>query len=452
MPSELRFADLFAGIGGFHAALSGSAVLKGACVYASEIDDACREVYERTFDMQPDGDIWPVTRNAGLVPDHDMLCAGFPCQPFSKSGQQRGIDEARGTLFEAILRVLNAKRPRYVLLENVPNLVGLRHRGTWTTIIRLLRDHGYAVSDRPTLLSPHRLPLEFGAPQVRQRVFIPGVYVGRSCAATLAPTLPPLLEESPFPDWEPDRWDVVAYLEQHRWVHEELSTYVISDEKARAIDMWNDFIDQLDERIPRFPLWTDVLLGDLVVGPDNPPWKNGLIAKNAVFFERHGDWVNRWARRWALAGQLPSYRKLEWQAQEGQRNIWAHAIQFRPSGIRVRPLTYLPALVAINQTSIIGPQRRTITPHEAGLLQGFRHDSCGRHTFAQHPEPGTAFRQFGNAVHVGTTRLVAESLVLGIEGSGPVPVPDEWRAVREHVNSAPRTPSEIVRDDEFLPS
>ena len=400
------------------------------------------------FLQHVDGDIWPVAQgNPGLIPDHDMLCAGFPCQPFSKSGHQRGISEARGTLFEAILLVLRAKRPRYVLLENVPNLVGPRHRNTWATIVRLLRDHGYAVSSMPTLLSPHRLPLEFGAPQVRQRVFIPAIYVGRQAARDLSPALPPLLSKAPFPDWQPEKWDVVAYLDQHRWMREDLAPYIVKPEKARAVDMWNDFIDRLDDRIPRFPIWTDVFLGRLAVSPEHDGWKNALIAKSALLYEEHRDWIEAWAAKWDLPNVIPSYRKLEWQAQDGERDIWAHAIQFRPSGVRVKPLTYLPALVAINQTSIIGPQRRSITPHEAGLLQGFRHDAFGEHVFVQHSDPGVAFRQFGNAVHVGTMRLVAESLVDGTRGLGPVPVPLEWHAVAAHMRDAPSSPEQIVKDD-----
>jgi DNA (cytosine-5)-methyltransferase 1 len=191
VPPSVRFADLFSGIGGFHAALRYDPLIAAECVFASDIDDACREVYEANFGFTVDGDIWP---------------------PFSKSGQQRGIEEARGTLFEAILLILKEKRPRFVLLENVRNLVGPRHTDTWATIVRLLRDLGYAVSSEPTLLSPHELPPGLGSPQVRERVFIPAVHVGRRLAKQSTDDLPPLVARRPFPDWRPSDWQVDAYL------------------------------------------------------------------------------------------------------------------------------------------------------------------------------------------------------------------------------------------------
>src|SRR3954453_18320871 len=124
------FADLFAGIGGFHAAMS---AVGGTCVFASEFDPAAATVYERNWgdSVEPavgrpavEGDIVPLTepRVAPWMPEFDVLCAGFPCQPFSKSGFQRGIGETRGTLFFNIAKLLESRRPSVILLENVRNL------------------------------------------------------------------------------------------------------------------------------------------------------------------------------------------------------------------------------------------------------------------------------------------------------------------------------------------
>ena len=150
------YVDLFAGIGGFHAALAHGG---GRCVCVSEIDGRAAEVYRRNWsgDVDPlpgrpliEGDIVPLTEvSPVLLPHHDVLAAGFPCQPFSKSGQQRGVNEARGTLFWNILRVLEDRQPSVIILENVRNLAGPRHRKTWSTMIRLLRDVGYRVSSTP---------------------------------------------------------------------------------------------------------------------------------------------------------------------------------------------------------------------------------------------------------------------------------------------------------------
>lgn len=134
------FLDLFAGIGGFHHALA-APQFGGQCVMAVESDARCQQVYAATWPQMATsgaiaGDIREITTTEGgadrpveqvahLVPDHDVLCAGFPCQPFSKSGAQQGVGDAtRGTLFFDILRIIEAKRPRFLILENVRNLAG----------------------------------------------------------------------------------------------------------------------------------------------------------------------------------------------------------------------------------------------------------------------------------------------------------------------------------------
>jgi DNA (cytosine-5)-methyltransferase 1 len=445
----LRFADLFCGIGGFHAALHYDPLVAGECVFASDIDPACRSVYDRNFAFQADGDIWPIARDrADEIPAHDILCAGFPCQPFSKSGHQKGISEARGTLFEAILLILKAKRPRLVLLENVRNLVGPRHTDTWATIIRLLRDLGYAVSSEPTLLSPHHLPEPLGSPQARERVFIPAVHVGRDLARRFAASLPPLVDRRPRPDWAPSSWRVMDYLE--RWAPLPDRAYLpVKPLKVAAIDMWQDLLRRLDVAVPRFPLWTDVFLGRLQEGSGHPKWKNALIAKNRQFYEANREVIDAWVSSNRVANVLPSYRKFEWQVPgDGDRDIWRNAIQFRPSGVRVRPLTYLPALVAINQTSIVGPWRRTITPIEAACLQGFGAELLGGRSFDPHPDDTLAFQQLGNAVHVGTTRFIARLLLLlGEDGSEPN-VPAAWHEAIQLSEVADRSPEALSRDDE----
>lgn len=115
----LRFIDLFAGLGGFHLALR---ALGHECVFVSEADRDLRELYLKNFADAHGlvhGDIRECKEK---VPAHDILCAGFPCQPFSKSGDQRGTrDKTRGTLFHEILRILDRHRPQYVILENVGN-------------------------------------------------------------------------------------------------------------------------------------------------------------------------------------------------------------------------------------------------------------------------------------------------------------------------------------------
>src|SRR5680860_1187659 len=162
--ANFRFVDLFAGLGGFHRALT---ELGGSCVFASEWVESLRELYERNYGVRPHGDITSI--GAEFVPDHDFLTAGFPCQPFSKAGDQLGFEHTeQGRLFFNVLDILRAKRPRNFILENVPNL--LKHDGgrTFARIETELQNLGYAI--RAERLSPH----QFGVPQIRERLYIVG--------------------------------------------------------------------------------------------------------------------------------------------------------------------------------------------------------------------------------------------------------------------------------------
>src|SRR5260221_3731043 len=160
----MRFVDLFAGLGGFHVALS---KLGHTCVLASEIDPSLQSLYEKNFRIRPKGDVRKIREDD--VPRHDILCAGFPCQPFSKAGEQQGLDcPDWGDLFGQVVKFLRGSEPRFFILENVPNLE--RHDGgkTWKKMRRRLEGLGYSVDARK--LSPH----QFGVPQIRERLFIVG--------------------------------------------------------------------------------------------------------------------------------------------------------------------------------------------------------------------------------------------------------------------------------------
>src|SRR5687768_17119336 len=128
----MRFVDLFAGLGGFHLALKS---LGHECVFVSEIDERLRKLYVSNFPDAAEFVHGDIRESKTKVPEHDILCAGFPCQPFSKSGAQRGVaDETRGTLFHEILEILKRRKPRYVLLENVGNFERHDDGNTWRIV------------------------------------------------------------------------------------------------------------------------------------------------------------------------------------------------------------------------------------------------------------------------------------------------------------------------------
>ena len=156
---SFRFIDLFAGLGGFHLALER---LGGVCVFAAEWKEHLRDLYQMNFDVHPAGDITKVKPED--IPDHDVLTAGFPCQPFSKAGEQLGFEcTEQGNLFFNVAAILARKKPKYFILENVPNLLKHDEGRTWKEIQTILGTGeggvGYHISAEK--LSPHNFESEF---------------------------------------------------------------------------------------------------------------------------------------------------------------------------------------------------------------------------------------------------------------------------------------------------
>lgn len=155
-----NFIDLFSGIGGFHLALNS---FGAKCVFASEWDKYAAETYLENFNLKPFGDITKIDEK--LIPNHDILCGGFPCQAFSISGKQKGFDDTRGTLFFDIARIINHHQPKVVFLENVKNLTKHENGKTFKTIINTLENLNYSVYTKVLNAS------NFGLPQNRERIY-----------------------------------------------------------------------------------------------------------------------------------------------------------------------------------------------------------------------------------------------------------------------------------------
>lgn len=401
------FVDLFAGVGGFHAALHG---LGGAGVQAAEIDPRAAEVYRRNWGLDPDGDVRHLASEPErLVKDHEVLAGGFPCQPFSKSGRQRGMSEERGMVFNDVASILAAKRPPLVLLENVRNIAGPRQRASWNAVVAGLRNVGYAVPGVPLVFSPHLLPRSAGGTaQIRERVYIIGTYVGPGAAKSASRGLAPVLQNRPQPGWDPAGWSMKEHVLDVAGASPDLEQYKLSVEERGRIATWNKLLKSLPSsvKLPGHPLWADVWRGLIVEHPDDPDWKKSLIRKNLQFMADNPQ-VGRWVESASWTGFPASRRKLEWQAQDEKRDLTKLLLQFRPSGIRVKKPTYAPALVAMNQTSMLhdGKRLRRLTVEEAALLQGL--DGLD---FGDQPDP-VSYRQLGNAVNVGTVQYVLATYV-----------------------------------------
>jgi DNA (cytosine-5)-methyltransferase 1 len=159
--SGYTFIDLFAGLGGFRIALES---LGAKCVYSNEWDEPVRRVYENNFGDIPEGDITKVDENT--IPDHDILCAGFPCQAFSISGKQKGFEDSRGTLFFDVARIVKAKKPKIVFMENVKNFATQDNGQTLEVVKATMEELGYTFNQRVLNAA------DYGVPQKRERIYM----------------------------------------------------------------------------------------------------------------------------------------------------------------------------------------------------------------------------------------------------------------------------------------
>lgn len=208
---EVKYIDLFCGIGGFRIAATQvfeKHRIKSKCVFSCDIDPYAREAYKENFGDEPVGDIRAI--DANRVPDHDLLFAGFPCQPFSIIGNGKGFKDTRGTLFFEIARIIEAKRPRAFVLENVKRLAGHRKGQTLKRILQTLTELGYW-TDYAILNALH-----YGLPQKRERVFIVGFnreipFVWPARVPSYKP-LPEILEK----DIDP-KYMASEYIRKRRW-------------------------------------------------------------------------------------------------------------------------------------------------------------------------------------------------------------------------------------------
>ena len=449
-----RFIDLFAGVGGFHAALK---AYGGECVYAVEIDKAAAKVYERNWGHDPLGDITKDANDDVMnVPAHEVLAAGFPCQPFSKSGAQMGMDEARGTLFWHILKIIEMRKPKVVLLENVRNLAGPRHLHEWQVIVETLKEQGYRLSETPAIFSPHLLPPERGGrPQVRERVFITATHNPTGLGDDL-PVPPVALPSDRIDGWQPkEEWHLEDLLDDSH----NIPGCELSLSERLWIDAWNEWVETWYEategrRPPGFPIWAgawtgyDEVIADFGYVPDYrdlmardetlPQWKAGHLAKNYALYAIHRPWIDRWARKHGVYTEAfpPSRRKLEWQAQDTP-SLWETVMHLRPSGIRAKRPTYLPALVAITQTSIIGPRERRLSPRETARLQGLP----DWYDFGDQ-RPAATYKQMGNGVNVAAVWHVLREHVARDEDVLKRTI--AGRRIVDAVLTAPLSPNEVL--------
>lgn len=385
--AHFTFIDLFAGIGGFRLALQS---LGGACVFSSEWDKDARTTYARNFGEIPFGDITQVQVKQQIPTEFDVLCAGFPCQPFSKGGFQQGFEDTRGTLFFDICEILQKHQPKIVLLENVANLVSHDGGNTYRTIIKHLQELGYATPPTPVILSSDA----FGVPMLRPRVYIPCVLASVMGTSNLDITS----DLTAFQKTSASVWD---FLDER--INE--PSLMLSTYEERVLQMWDTFYQGIDLKVIGFPIWADYFRTTDDVSA-LPTWKAQFIEKNRALYQRNKVFIDDWfVQNDELSWVTPTHRKMEWQAGTDCQSIFECFIQFRPSGVRVKRPNKFSTLVAMNHQQIIGPLKRRLSVRESQLLQSFPPE------YQFHANDAIALKQLGNSVNVSVVRAVLSVLL-----------------------------------------
>lgn len=370
--SKFKFIDLFSGIGGFHQAME---YFGGECVLASDIDANAINVYKNNYNMDSNINIRDIKSED--IPDFDVLCAGFPCQSFSIAGKKKGfLDETRGTLFFEIARILEVKHPKYILLENVKNLVSHDNGNTYRVIRETLNKLGYRLTEEPLILSPH----QFGVPQSRERIYIPGVYDPDNVNIPINIKFDNLLKKKDN--------SIYSVLDEN----ENSSEYQLSEHMIKVLDCWEEFIQGVKNK-PTFPI--NLVYFNNRIEEDLPDWKEKVKDKNINFYNDNKVFIDSWLKKWNnLEEFTPTERKLEWCCGNTINSIYEGVIQKRQSGVRVKTPDVFPTLVAMVQTPIIGKYRRYLSVRETARLQSFPD------TFIPDSNTHQAYKQFGNSVNI----------------------------------------------------
>ena len=384
------------GLGGFHIGKS----INAECVFASELNKELRNLYEKNFGIECQGDITKIDEKD----IHDVLCAGFPCQSFSKAGKQKGLND--------------------FILENVPNFKTHDNGKTWEITCNLLKDCNYFIQD--FILSPHH----FGIPHKRERVFIIGKHRKSSTI--------PLDFSSEIQQGNINKLKINDFLEPNKKTDKRLS-----DKQLKHLGTWKKFISDLpkDQPLPKFPIWAMEFgatypldskcpycmseqelakykgaFGQSLKGLSKkeqlkklpnyatrkqkkfPKWKINYIQKNRNFWEANKTFIEPLIPE--IKTHINSWQKLEWNAGDVDRNIFKYLLQFRSSGIRVKNYESVSSLVLTGtQTPVIAWQKRYLNLKEAQKLQGFENISIRLNSETQ------SFRALGNAVN---TKVVSE--------------------------------------------
>lgn len=385
---KIKYIELFSGIGAFTQAIDNLSYVDAECVFAADINQQCSIVYKKNYHVESLCDI--TKQDEKKVPKHNFCFFSPPCQAFSKSGKRLGFDEARGTLIYDVFRILKQHKPKYLLMENVRNLVSHDNENTINVILKALHEIGYRTTSKPLILSPHH----FGVPQTRERAFLPGIYDPEHTDIPLNIKFENLKSK--------DECSLLDIIDDSYNSDESLK---ISKHEEMVLNAWDEFYKGIDLKIIGFPIWFDYFYNKNAEY-DMPDWKKEFIRKNKDLYLRNKTFIDSWVKKHNNLREFnTTQRKFEWQAGDKINSVWEGVIQSRPSGIRVKAPTTLPALVAIVQIPIIGKLKRRLSVRECANLQSFSQ------SFICDDNKQQAYKQFGNSINVTVLEKVLDALL-----------------------------------------
>jgi len=407
---HFKYIDLFAGIGGFHQAMRR---LGGKCVYACEKDEKCIEFYNTNYNHENafiiHDDIRTITPDT--IPQFDVLCAGFPCQPFSKAGNRQGFqDKERGDLFYSILPIID-KHPeiKFIILENVRNLAD--NEANWDVIKNELMSREFIITEEPIILSPH----QFGIPQIRERVYILGI---RKIFRNKNKLTNGYIHLD-YLHLDEDMHQGPNNCLEHLLDQNVDDKYNLPENLVYVLDAWNKFKHITNLGVVGTPIWMDYFgmhendtnkfyrkIG--FYSNDVPEWKRRFIEFNRNLYLHNKDVIDDWDAEYRLSTDINKlHRKFEWNCGTDCDNIFEGIIQIRQSGVRVKRPNFCPSLVAMVNTPIVWENQKQIyrylTPREAAKLQSF--DDV---TFL--PDDRVTYKQLGNSVNVNIIEVLSKRL------------------------------------------
>ncbi len=417
----MKFIDLFAGLGGFHLALS---KLGHECVFACEIENYLRDHYKKNFNIFPDGDISKI--DPKIIPKHEILCAGFPCQPFSKAGFLNGFNhKIAGKMFFHLFRIIKYHKPKYLFLENVPTLLSHNEGKTWNFMKNQISKLKYEVDYK--VLSP----VDYNIPQTRDRLYIVAKQNN--------------LEDFIWPKKIRKKIDLKKFLISNPKKERKLTKL-----KKDVLEFWKFFLKKIPKEnyLPN-PLWTMEFgatypyenttpfsakistlrksKGSFGENLSNYPkkeifehipkyarhkvkkfplWKINMIRKSRKFYNENKYWVDKIIPKIKNL-KFESYQKLEWNCRGEEYNLRKKIVSFRASGLRIRRNTNSPTLISscTSQVPYLPWKKRYLSHEESLKIQGF-------YGIKSYPSADDLFTMtIGNAVNVGVISKIAKQLL-----------------------------------------